>query len=329
MTDDRDDALAALTEQVTRLTEQIGLLVGHLQMSGVAGETGAPGARTYSIAEAADRLGVTESQLRTDVRQRRVPYLRVGKSYRFTNEQLQEITQIWTVAVIPDAPNRWGRKRRPQDEEARRWAHHRGEPMPVPQARRAATRPTQTPRQLSPTDTPIEKSPQVLRFIAEHGDRPHMRIVCPGVGVSVVSPPGDAFYCPSCGERSGARADPRKSGHYMAFRHIRYVLADSEEARTGRPWPGSTSPGKKAAARQQSSLPLVNLPTRVPTVTVRCPGSGKSVQLDKPTPPRCPSCKRDDLEVPRFTPSKSFGLVPAHGKTVPADSREAALPVWE
>lgn len=329
MTDDRDDALAALTEQVTRLAEQMALLVGHLQLSGVAGEATAAGARTYSIAEAADRLRVTESQLRTDVRQRRVPYLKVGKSFRFTDEQLQEITRIWTVPVIPDAPNPWGRKRRPQDEEARRWAHHRGEPMPVPKPRRRVSiTSTYTPRQLGPTDTPETYSESAARYVEDHGDRPHLRIVCPGTGLSVPWT-GRGFRCPSCGRSAGGREDPQVSGHLIPNRHIKYVPADSDEAKSGQPWPGGRPRTKQAAARQQPQVPAVKMPARAPIVTIRCPGSGKSVQLDKPTPPRCPSCKRDDLEVPRFAPSRAFGLLPAHGKIVPVDSKEAAMPRWE
>lgn len=245
---DEQHALTALTEQVTRLTEAVTMLAELLPAHSQTADPVAPLLRTWSLVEAAGQLGVTASQLRTDVTRRRVPHLRVGSRYRFTDEQLHEITQIWTVPAIPEAPDPWGRSRRAQDEEARRWAHHRGEPMPS----------------LQP---PIE------------------------VGT------GPGFN--SWGRRRrGQRRTPQRP------------------AVPPEPRPQRAAPPRPTAAPAQSP------------VTVRCPGSGKSVQLDKPTPPRCPSCRREDLEVPRFSPSRAFGLVPAHGKTVPAGHKDAGLPLW-
>lgn len=186
---------------------------------------------TMSLTQAAERLGIASGRLRVEVAQRRVPYLLVGRRYRFTEEQLHEIIHIWTIPVVPEAPNPWGRKRRPEDEEARRWAHHRNEPLPRP------------------------------------------------------GPPA------RLGQGSGFNDWGRKR-------------------RSGK----STPP----AAGFEPDLPVI----------VRCPGSGKAVKLDRPTPPRCPSCKREDLIPPRFSPSSGFGLLAAHSKTVAACSKEAALPRW-
>ncbi|WP_432542305.1 MerR family transcriptional regulator [Kineococcus sp. SYSU DK002] len=325
MTDDRDDALRSLTEQVARLTEQVSALVEHLRPTDETAVSAHSASRTWSLAEAADRLGVTSSQLRTDVRQRRVPYLRVGKSYRFTDEQLREITQVWTVPVVPDAPNPWGRKRRPQHEEARRWAHHHGEPMPpyVP--------PKQTHRKERPTPRP---SPQDARLPPE----PTVRIACPGVGAvvplmrsSTINVP--LVSCPGCALDSLLAKQPAGTlpGTGMVGRHAKHVPADGPEAHLplyARERGAPPVEGGNARRSRAPAEPQVRGQAKAGKVTIRCPGSGKSIQLDKPTPPRCPSCKRDDLQVPRFTPSKSFGLVPAHGKVVPADSKEAALPRW-
>lgn len=45
----------------------------------------------FTFAEAAERLALPESWLRTQVRQRKVPHTRLGRHVRFTDEHLEQI----------------------------------------------------------------------------------------------------------------------------------------------------------------------------------------------------------------------------------------------
>jgi excisionase family DNA binding protein len=59
--------------------------------------------RLLSIDEAADRLGVTPRWLREQVRDKRVPHVRLGSRISFTSDHLEAIIKAREVALAVEA----------------------------------------------------------------------------------------------------------------------------------------------------------------------------------------------------------------------------------
>jgi len=205
-------AIQELADQVARLTAQVTVLVEHLRAPA------SPAPPLLTCAQVGEILGVSESWVRTEAQAGRITHRRVGTKYRFTQVDVDElIDRARRVGADP---------------------YLRSAQQLAAMNRRRVTRPTPTPRQLSPFDTPIDRGEASARYFAEHNG-PHVRIVCPGSG-QAATPMGEyGWTCPGCDSTTHSV----RRGSTVLYRHVKYVAADSEEARTGRLWPGKRPVG--------------------------------------------------------------------------------------
>jgi len=208
---DLRDELRLLADQVAQLTTQATALLEHL------GAPTAPRPPLLTCAQVGEALGVSESWVRTEAQGGRITHRRIGAKYRFTHADVDDLVEkSRRVGADPYALS------------ARQLASMN---------RRRVTRPNPTPHQLGPHDRPRDLSPGAARFFEEH-DGPHTRIECPGSG-QAATPSGEyGWTCPSCDSTTHSV----RRGSTVLYRHLKYVPADSEEARTGRLWPGKRPP---------------------------------------------------------------------------------------
>ena len=71
-------------------------------------------ARLYRPAEVAELLGCSEWWVKEQARKRRIPYSRIGGSYRFTAEHVTEIVRLHEVQPAHTAPTGKPARRTPQ-----------------------------------------------------------------------------------------------------------------------------------------------------------------------------------------------------------------------
>lgn len=77
--------------------------------------------RKLTSAEAAERIGCSVSTLHARCAKREWPHQRIGREYRFTEAQIEQIEQLITVDAEPDAP----RPDKPVGMTDRSARHHR------------------------------------------------------------------------------------------------------------------------------------------------------------------------------------------------------------
>jgi len=201
------DALLQLTAQVEELAVQVNALVEHLSAPALA----APPLMT--CAQAGAVLGVSPSWVRGEAQGGRITHRRVGAQYRFTRDDVDELI-----------------------EKARRAGadpYVRSAQQLAAMNRRRVTQPNPPPRQVGPHDRPRDLSPEAARFFEEHNG-PLAGIVCPGSGQAATTSGEYGWNCPSCDSTTHSV----RRGSTVLYRHVKYVPAGSEEARTGRLWPG-------------------------------------------------------------------------------------------
>ncbi|WP_432571195.1 helix-turn-helix domain-containing protein [Kineococcus sp. SYSU DK005] len=298
------EGIMLLSRQMLHLTEQLAALIEHVGAP-------APPPELMTTQQVAQMLGVAESWVQGEARAGRIRHRRIGRSYRFARSDLDDLVE----RSLKEPPEQ-GLLLSARSLAALRRNKREGR-APV------------TPRRLGPFDPP-----GIPDGAIPDPSRPRMvRVVCPATGRYATASGSHELDttvdCPECGRPfCTLRRFDAKTRRGTITRHVLYLpVADLTPEHVL--WPGgergSQQPPIPAAAPTSPPSPPAD---SGPPAMVRCPGSGRAVNVDK-GPVRCPSCQRADLTAPRFSPLRNFGLLPAHGKTVPADSEEAELERWQ